>query len=204
MRATPGSRARAAGGGPPPSPARAGERLCPPARTVQVTGDSDCGPTSSDPPPSLVRAWDWQCHPARTVPRNAGDPGGPALGPPVAARRPHRPGPGSDIVLPPGRCKSQVTRTAGRRRRTRRPHQPGPGTGSATPPGRCPATRAARHRVTRSRGRPRRAIAGLRLVPMGAVFGATSQPFSQRGPSPTSAGGGRRVKVTLLPTPCTR
>ena len=69
-----GFRARAAGGGPPPSPARAGERLCPPARTVQVTGDSDCGPTSPDPPPSLVRARDRQCHPARTVPRNAGGP----------------------------------------------------------------------------------------------------------------------------------
>ena len=69
-----GSRARAAGGDPPPSPARAGERHCPPARTVQVTGDSDCGPTSSDPPPSLARAWDRQCHPARAVPCNAGGP----------------------------------------------------------------------------------------------------------------------------------
>ena len=73
-RVTPGPRARAAGGGPPPSPARAGERLCPPARTVQVTGDSDCGPTPPDPPPSRVRARDRQCHPARTVPRNAGGP----------------------------------------------------------------------------------------------------------------------------------
>ena len=141
---------------PPPSPARAGERHCPPARTVQAagdsdrvrppprrqpaaligpgrerrsppartvqaTGDSDCGPTSSHPPPSSLRARGRQCHPARTVPRNAGE-SGPARGPPVATRRPHRPGPGSDFVLPPGRCKPQVTRTAGRRCRTRRPH----------------------------------------------------------------------------------
>ena len=39
-----------------------------------------------------------------------------------AIRRPHRSGPGSGIALLPGRCKPQVTRTAGRRRRTRRPH----------------------------------------------------------------------------------
>ena len=83
-----GSRARAAGGDPPPSPARAGERHCPPTRTVQATGDSDCGPTPSDPPPSLARAWDRQCHPARAVPRNAGD-SGPALsgGPPPSPAR---------------------------------------------------------------------------------------------------------------------
>ena len=46
-----GQSTRAAAGGPPPSPARAGERLCPPARTVQATGDSDCGTSPSDPPP---------------------------------------------------------------------------------------------------------------------------------------------------------
>ena len=82
-------------GNPPPSPARAGERHCPPARTVQATGDSDCGPTPSDPPPSLARAWDRQCHPARAVPRDAGGPapgdsdraGGAAAWPPAHGRR---------------------------------------------------------------------------------------------------------------------
>ena len=131
------------------------ERRCPPARTVQAAGDSDCGPTSPYPPPSPARAWDRQCHPARTVPRNAGG-SGPVRRPPVATCLPHRPGPGSDFVLPPGRCKSQVTRTAGRRRRTRRPHRRGPGAGSATPPGRCPAVRETR--VPRS-GRRRRPAA---------------------------------------------
>ena len=44
----------------------------------------------------------------------------------------------------------------------------------------------------------------LRPVPRGTALGATSQPFSQGAPSPTSAGCGQRVKVTLPPTPCTR
>ena len=75
-----GSHVRAAGGDPPPSPARAGERLCPPARTVQATGDSDCGPTLSNPPPSLARAWVRQGHPARAVPPHRGRPRAPRAG----------------------------------------------------------------------------------------------------------------------------
>ena len=65
---------------------------------------------TGDPPSSSARAGERHCPPARTVQARA------------PARRPHRPGPGSDVVLPPGRCKPQVTRIAGRRRRTRRPH----------------------------------------------------------------------------------
>ena len=76
-RASSGGRHSAADGDPPPSPARAGEWQCRPARTVQAAGDSDRGPAPSVPPPSLVRARDRQCHPARTVPR-------PVDGPPLA------------------------------------------------------------------------------------------------------------------------
>ena len=124
-----------AGDCPPPPPARAGERQCPPARTVQAAGDSDrVRPRLDDnPPPSSARA-------------------------------------GSDVVLPPGRCKPQVSRTAGRRRRTRRPHRYGPGAGSATPPGRCPAMRATR--VPRS-GRRRRPAA---LISPGRGATLSSRP----------------------------
>ena len=102
-----GSHVRAAGGDPPPSPARAGERLCPPARTVQATGDSDCGPTPSNPPPSLARAWDRQCHlPGRCPsPRETPGPRARAAGggpPPSPVRAGERPCPPARAVQATG------------------------------------------------------------------------------------------------------
>ena len=93
----------------------------------------------------------------------------------------------------------------GRRLRARRPHQSGPGPGTATPPGRCSGQWLACRRQTRTRsGGPGRTGAASRPRPTGASLSATLRPFSRRGHPPTSEGGGRRVKVTLPPTPCTR
>ena len=146
---------------------------------------------------------DWPCRPAQTV-QDAGDsdwgPRHVASGGPAALAGPGR---GTGHAAPPGRCKTQVTRTGG-------PWPaadgdpaaltgPGWGTGHAAPPGRC------KTQVTRTgAGRLGRTAAATRLLPTGAVHGKTSQPFSRRGHPPSSAGGGRRVKVTLPPTPCTQ
>ena len=93
-----------------------------------------------DPPPSSVRAWERRCPPARTVQARA------------TARRPHRPGPGSDNVLPPGRCKPQVTRTGSALRLDGNPPPSSARAGSdvVLPPGRC------KSQVTRTAGRRRR------------------------------------------------
>ena len=95
---------------------------------------------TGDPPPSSARAWEWRCPPARTVQARA------------TARRPHRPGPGSDSVLPPGRCKPQVTRTRSALRLDGNPPPSSARAGSdvVLPPGRC------KLQVTRTAGRRRR------------------------------------------------
>ena len=78
---------------------------------------------------------------------------------------------------PPGRCKLQVTRTAGRHRRTRRPHWSGPGIGNATPPGRCSAPWTACYRQTRT--------------------GRSMRPHSRR-PTPGANGHGPRRDLATL------
>ena len=95
---------------------------------------------AGDPSPSSARAWEWRCPPARTVQARA------------TARRPHRPGPGSDNVLPPGRCKPQVTRTGSALRLdgTPPPSSARAGSDVVLPPGRC------KLQVTRTAGRRRR------------------------------------------------
>ena len=93
----------------------------------------------------------------------------------VAARRPHWPGPGSDSVLPPGRCKAQVTRTAGRRRRPAA--HTSPGLGLAVPP--CPD------------GAPRRGR------PVAVRLGDRAGPADSRWLTPSANGrGSRRDLVT--------
>ena len=134
---------------------------------------------AGDPPPSPARAGKWQCRPARTV-QAAGDSDWVRTSPPTATRRPHRPGPGSGRAAPPGRCKLQVTRIAGRHRRTRRPHQSWPGISKASPPGRCSARgRSAAGRLG-SGGRCGHTAADLRPAPTGTGNGETSQPFSRQ------------------------
>ena len=58
-----------AGDCPPPPPARAGERQCPPARTVQAAGDSDrVRPPPRRQPAALIGPGrERRCPPARTV-----------------------------------------------------------------------------------------------------------------------------------------
>ena len=91
---------------PPPSPARAGDWPCRPARTVQAAGVFDWSPRlagDGDPPPSPARAGDWPCRPARTV-QAAGDSD---RGRRRRSRRPHQSGPGTGHATPPGRCSDQ-------------------------------------------------------------------------------------------------
>ena len=169
------------------------------------------GPASAptvSPLPTSARARDWPCLPARTVPSAGGLDWSPSAAgdgdpPPTPARAqglaiPPRPD-GADsrwLGLEPKR---------GRRRRPRRPHRTGPGTGNATPPGRCPdRDRTATERTRIRAGRRGRAASASRPLRTGAGRGGTSQPFSRRGHPGSSAGGGRRVKVTFPPTPCTR
>ena len=54
---------------PPPPPARAGERQCPPARTVQAAGDSDQvrSPPRRQPAALIGPGRERRCPPARTV-----------------------------------------------------------------------------------------------------------------------------------------
>ena len=95
-------------GNPPPSPARAWEWRCSPARTVQAAGDSDGGPrsaTDGDPPPPPARAGEWRCPPARTV-QAAGDSDRTRR---RRFRRPHQSGPGIGKATPPGRCSAPRT-----------------------------------------------------------------------------------------------
>ena len=165
-------------------------------------------PIAGDPQPSSARAGDRPCHPARTVqplgdsdrsPRSAG------IGEPAALIGPGR-GPAS--ATSPGRCHLQVTRTGAGALPTTATPPPSPARAGDRPchPARTVLRpRSARHWQTRIRvGRLSRTAAASRLPPIGAAHGETSQPFSRWGHPPTPAGGGRRVKVTLPPAPCTR
>ena len=64
---------------PPPPPARAGERPCPPARTVQAAGDSDqVRPPPRRQPAALIGPGrERRCPPARTVQASGDSDSGP-------------------------------------------------------------------------------------------------------------------------------